>query len=110
MTTRPLHIDAESGELPQHESEPDLVQIRRDMAFFNREKPSFLNDPEFAGKFVAVLNGKVVDRDHDEFALVERVCAMYPDDPVFIGHVTAETPAVELSSPEVAWSGRLHLH
>ncbi|MFO7537755.1 MAG: DUF5678 domain-containing protein [Chloroflexota bacterium] len=45
---------------------------------------------EFAGKYVAMKNGRVVDSDNDFHALYQRVQNQYGEDPIMITLVTDE--------------------
>jgi len=42
-------------------------------SLFAKKKKQLMNDPNYKGKFVAVLNSKIVDSDSDEPALLKRI-------------------------------------
>ena len=69
---------------------------------FVKLKETLLQDKNFADKFVAIINGKMVDFNSDRSALVERVYAKYGYVPLFIGRVSKEKKYRELPSPEKA--------
>ena len=56
----------------------------------------------YEGKYVAVLNGQVVDNDVDEGALVQRVYQKFGYQPVYVQWVTSGAlPVYRLMSPQV---------
>jgi hypothetical protein len=46
----------------------------------------------YAGQYVAVLRGKVLDHDSDRLALAQRIRARYPETPVLITAAEAHAP------------------
>lgn len=56
-----------------------------DWEAFRKALPSLLETDR--GRFVAISNGQIVDRDADEFALVKRVARRFPDARVRIQRV-----------------------
>lgn len=46
----------------------------------------------YAGQYVAVLEGEVIDHDEDQSALAERIRARYPETPVLITRAEARAP------------------
>ena len=58
--------------------------------------------PRYEGKYVAVLNGQVVDSDTDERALVQRVYQKFGYQPMYVQLVTlGSLPVYRLMSPQV---------
>jgi len=58
--------------------------------------------PRYEGKYVAVLNGQVVDSDTDERALVQRVYQKFGYQPLYVQLVTlGSLPVYRLMSPQV---------
>ena len=56
----------------------------------------------YEGKYVAVLNGQVVDSDIDERALVQRVYQKFGYQPIYVQLVTlGSLPVHRLVSPQV---------
>jgi hypothetical protein len=56
----------------------------------------------YEGKYVAVLNGQVVDSDVDERALVQRVYQKFGYQPMYVQLVTSGAlPVYRLMSPQV---------
>jgi hypothetical protein len=69
---------------------------------FERLKQNCLRDKRFKGKFIAVLNGKIVDCDEDDRRLAKRVYDRHGYRTIFIGKVTEVQRTVEFPSPELA--------
>ena len=76
---------------------------------FDRNKNSFvklkeelLRDEAYVNKFVAIIDGKIVDSDYDRSALVERVYAKCGYLQLFIGKVTKQKRYRRLPSPRRA--------
>jgi len=74
---------------------------------FEREKNSFaklketlLHDAVYVNKFIAIMDGKIVDSDYDRSALAERVYTKHGYVQLFIGKVTKQKRYRELPSPE----------
>jgi hypothetical protein len=74
---------------------------------FEREKNSFaklketlLRDPNYLNRYVAIVDGKVVDSDYDDSILTERLYKKFGYIPLFIGKITPKRRVVELPSPE----------
>ena len=56
----------------------------------------------YEGKYVAVLDGQVVDSDSDEHALVQRVYQRFGYQPMYVQLVTSGSlPVYRLMSPQV---------
>lgn len=73
--------------------------LERERAVFERLRPELLKT--HAGKWVAIVDGELVDSDDDEEALVQRVYAQYGYRTMLVEEVR-ETPRIyEFSSPEV---------
>lgn len=73
--------------------------LERERTAFERLKPELLKT--HPGKWVAIVDGQLVDSDDDEDALVQRVYAKYGHRTIFVEEVR-ETPRVyEFPSPEV---------
>ncbi len=73
--------------------------LRREQAAFERMKPELQRTCK--GKWVAVLNGQLVDSDADDKALVKRVYAQYGYRTMLITQVQDAPRVWEFSSPEV---------
>lgn len=50
-----------------------LTNLELEKLTFNKQKSKLMNDPNFQGKYVAVINGKIVDSDLNEAELIKRV-------------------------------------
>jgi len=77
-----------------------VQQLNEEREAYLKIKTKLLADPEYAGKFVAILKGKVVDKDSDESELARRVYAKYGYVVVYIERVQREKRVLELPSPE----------
>ncbi len=86
-------------EMPTSSLLPDAW--RREVEYFESVRAELCADPELNGKFVAVQNRQIVDRDADEFALAQRVDSHYPRVVVLIARVQPEPPVVRLPSPRL---------
>ena len=81
------------------ERDPYLAAFLRESAAFERLLPALLD--VVPGRFVAVLDGRVIDQDEDEFSLAERVIGHYPKRFVLIRRVSRESFEEYLESPEL---------
>ena len=86
-------------EIDTSEQDPYLADFLRESAAFERLLPTLLE--EAPGVFVAVLSGRVIDQDKDEFALAERVIPANPERFVLIRKVSREPDLVSINSPQV---------
>ena len=84
--------------------DPSLLEV---MSTFEEERRAFLSmraqleaDPRYAGKYVAVLGGAVVDSDEDPRELARRTYRKHGYTPIYFGFVGPER-VVELPSPEL---------
>lgn len=73
--------------------------LERERAVFERLKPELLKT--HAGKWVAIVDGELVDSDDDEDALVQRVYAKYGYRTILVEEVREMPRIYEFSSPEV---------
>lgn len=57
---------------------------------------------KYAGEYVAIFNGQLIDHDSDELALLRRLDAQYTDDIVLMRKVSAEPePDLRMRSPRL---------
>jgi len=75
-----------------------LATLERERAAFLHLKDQLLRTHR--GKFVAILNGEVVDVDEDDKALTRRVYAEYGYAPIYIDEVVEEQPVRWILSPK----------
>ena len=80
-------------------AEGEIAPTDRDLEAFRRALPSLLHTDR--GRFVAISKGQVVDRDPDEFALVERISRERPGQGVLIQRVAEELDEVHIETPEL---------
>lgn len=76
--------------------------FERNKNSFNRFKETLLYNKDYANKFIAIIDGKIVDSDYDRSELAERVYTDYGYVPLFIGKVVKQRRYRELPSPERA--------
>ena len=60
-----------------------------------------MSSDNYRGKFVAVLNGSVVDYDDNKVELAKKVYNKHGYVPIYIGKVEKKTRVVEIPSPEI---------
>lgn len=64
-----------------------------------KKRSDFLRNPDFRGKFVAILEEEIIDLDEDEKSLLRRVYQTYGYVPVYIQKVEEEETIEEVPSP-----------
>ena len=62
--------------------------IHREAQAFRAQHAELLS--RYSGRYVAMVQGQVIDDDSDQVALLARVEARYPDTPVLISQVTPD--------------------
>ncbi|MFH1881532.1 MAG: hypothetical protein ABIL62_02315 [Planctomycetota bacterium] len=94
----PKHsIDPEVEQKREHD--PNILAFERELEKFRSMLPALMKS--HPNKFVAVLNGKVVDHDKDELRLANRVYMKYPREFILIREVKKEIPVIfAMESPE----------
>lgn len=75
----------------------DLKPLETDMAWYEAHRRRLLR--RYAGQYIAILNGKILDHDRDFSALAGRVFAKVGVRPVFIPQVAVRDQVVHLRSP-----------
>jgi sulfur carrier protein ThiS len=75
-----------------------LVALEKEHAAFLRLKDHLLCTHR--GRFVAILNGEVIDVDEDDGALARRVYAEHGYVPIYIDRVAEEPPVRRILSPK----------
>jgi predicted transcriptional regulator len=85
--------DALTLAVDQMEIGPDEAKMDAEDAAYQAMHPELME--RFAGQFVAIHNGKVVDVDKDEMAIYFRIDERFPDEVILIKRV------VELPEPEL---------
>lgn len=68
-------------------SSPDRI-VDREKNVFLKIKSKLLSNEVYANKFVAVVDGEIVDSDIDRSALVERIYSRFGYIPFYVGQVT----------------------
>ena len=67
---------------------PQRAQMEAEQASFATQKPQLLG--EYEGRYIAMLNGAVIDADADKVELAARIDEKYPDKVVLIKLVSRE--------------------
>lgn len=67
---------------------PQRAQMEAELAAFERQKQELI--ARYAGRYVAVHAGKVIDDDSDKIELATRIDEQFPNDVVLIKQVKAE--------------------
>lgn len=67
---------------------------------FLEMRPALLRTPQYVDKYVAVVDGEVVDSDQDKVKLAKRIYSRRGYIPMYIGKVSKEERYCELPSPE----------
>jgi hypothetical protein len=86
----------------EEERRMQQVQFARQRVTFLQKKQELLNDPAYRNKFVAVVDGKVVDSDYNDGALAERMYRKFGYIPLYIGKIATEEETFDVPSPELA--------
>jgi len=86
-------------EVEDKEIDEDLLAFNRELERFRKILPELMKT--YLYEFVAVLSGKVVDHDKNEFELAKRIYRDYSSEIVLIRQVKEEIAAIyHLESPE----------
>jgi hypothetical protein len=84
---------------PQSGKQDDaLAALEKERAVFLRLKEQLLRSHQ--GKFVAILNGEVIDADEDDHVLTRRVYAKHGYVPVYVDRVIEQPPVRQILSPK----------
>ncbi len=86
---------AHGGDASRNEA---LAALEKERAAFLRLKEQLLRTHR--GKYVAILDGQVIDADADDRVLTKRVYAEHGYVPIYIDQVTKEAPVRRLLSPK----------
>jgi len=76
--------------------------FEKERASFLKLKKKLIGDPNYRGKYVAIVGGRIVDTDHDKIMLAKRVYNKHGYIPMYIGKVTEKERILEYPSPERA--------
>lgn len=87
-----LLLDAALQGLPQAHVNPNRPLMQQQVVAFNAMRETLL--AQFAGEFVALKEGQVIDHDADQWALAERVEKQYATEVVLIKQVLPDSPSV----------------
>ena len=81
--------------LPIVHVHPQRAQMEAELAAFERQKQELI--ARYAGRYVAVHAGKVIDDDSDKIELATRIDEQFPNDVVLIKQVKAEPDQLEIT-------------
>jgi len=87
-----LLLDAARQVLPPAHVNPKRSLMQQQVAAFNAMRETLL--AQFAGEFIALKEGQVVDHDADQLALAERVGKQHATEVVLIKQVLPDSPSV----------------
>jgi len=66
------------------------TEIDFEKSIFLKKKLELIQNPDFIGKYVAVMKGDVVDKDDDKHVLLKRVYENYGYVPILIEKISDE--------------------
>ncbi|MBO3840165.1 MAG: hypothetical protein QXU09_02020 [Thermoproteota archaeon] len=78
----------------------EALAFEKEKTAFEKMLEKLYKDDSLRGKYVAVLNGRVIDSDYDKLKLVERTYKKYGYSPIFFGFV-GQKRVIEIPSPEL---------
>ncbi len=81
------------------ESPADADLLEKDMHWYEAHKRTLLE--RYSGQYLAILDGRVVDHDHEFGALADRVFARIGIRSIFMPRCAADEEVVHLRSPRV---------
>lgn len=82
------------------EASESIRAVQRERHAYLKIRQKLLADPRYAGKFVAVHKGRVIDADDSEKELVRRVYARHGYVPIYVEKLETERRVLEVPSPE----------
>jgi len=93
-----INFDSTAELQLQHDQ--NFEKIKLEKYSFVKEKEKLMGDPNYSGKFVAVIDGTVVDSDPNEITLSKRVYTTYGYIPILIQKIADERIA-KVYSPRI---------
>lgn len=83
----------------------NIMQLEKERLAFLGMKGELLRNDRYRGKYIAILDGRLVDSDEDLKRLAKRVYSMHGYIPIYMDKVTEESiRKFENSSPESSTS------
>ena len=70
--------------------QPFESEIDFEKSVFLKKKPELLQNPDFIGKYVAVIKGEIIDKDDDKHVLLKRVYEKQGYVPILIEKISEE--------------------
>jgi len=95
---RALKFLKEGEEGKQEKSTPIDELLWPDRKAFLGMKNSLLADPKYAGKYVAILDSKLIDSDDDQGRLAKRVYGKYGYRRIYMSKVEREEPVYRIEA------------
>jgi hypothetical protein len=86
------------NEIKAKEKLTGLMSIKKEKRSFLNMKKDLVENKTYNNKFIAILNGKIVDFDVDNRKLAKRVYEKYGYIPIYIDKVEKETKTFEIST------------
>src|SRR5690606_27645702 len=91
-------VDVVTDAFPRFYVSPERTRMEAEQQAYENQRDAIL--AAHAGEYVAVHGGQVVDHDHNEIELINRIQPRYPTDIVHIRLVTQEPqPELRFRSP-----------
>jgi hypothetical protein len=78
-----------------------ILQIEEEREAFSRLKEKLIQDPNYNGKYVAILHGSIIGCDEDKGRLARTVYQSHGYIPIYIDKVSPTERIVEAPSPEL---------
>jgi hypothetical protein len=86
------------GEIVMKQAE-EIIEFQQAMAFFKANQQKLLS--KYEGKYIAILNGEVVDADGDFSILAERVYSRYGYKDIYMPKVERKKTILHIPTPHV---------
>ncbi|MCQ5363342.1 MAG: hypothetical protein NO482_08095 [Candidatus Methanomethylicia archaeon] len=81
-----------------------ILRIEEEREAFLKIRDKLVQDPNYNGKYVAILQGAIVGCDEEKGRLAENVYRKYGYIPIYIDRVAPDERRLEIPSPEMAKS------
>jgi hypothetical protein len=79
-----------------------ILRIEEEREAFLKIRDKLIQDPNYNGKYVAILQGAIVGCDEEKEKLAENVYTKYGYVPIYIDKVAPSEKRLEIPSPELS--------
>ena len=79
-----------------------VLRIEEEREAFLKIRDKLMQDPNYNGKYIAILQGAIVGCDEEKGRLAETVYRKYGYVPIYIDKVASDERHLEIPSPELA--------